>query len=879
MRLSRRVLRSLFLALFALHLALGSFAESPKRSALVIGNSAYPEASTLASPAYDAREISTALSSLGFAVQTLLDADLSSIVNAATLFVRDSIDSDIRLVYFSGYAVQYGGGNWLVPAGSAVKPTWSAKTEAFSADSLFSNMNASKKGLSIFIIDSSGGGPFSDRAERAGLAAMSADNSIVVFSTAKQAALSRTSPNEANSFAKAIAKEVQKPGKSVQEALLAALERSSVDGRQPWSSMTTPELVYFTSPESALQAVLEAKTKAESMVKQLDGKVGELKARIGAEKDQTQKKALEAELKAQSDLLAQKKREYEEYGTEHQRLVSAAEERKKEESGLTALAKEQAERLESVQKLAELRQWEISSLIGGAQTIDAFLKAIETTTASRTDIRQRFRASLETYKTAIGNLYEKGIRAAASWSKYPWESDEAFRQRSTDERIRLTCERLTRVAAVDKGADLREHELLAAFDALSEKAFDGLENARMSYRGDSVNVRVGAYDVASSSYPITVTSTESALPFTATLVFSIAGGGAEEQRSRYLEFESLKQAKALFAEIDTSVSRIPGLGYATIVEEVRVKAKTADGDRLVVSETRPKPVARFKGSSDRERPTPVSSWISVVGVGTEISVDGGERKKHRLFIPDPKSGSHVVRAVLDDGSLIERRVDLEAGGSVLVEFRFGRFTLPWLASGSTVSLRGAAADTERETQSLFASSTEFVREYKHNNDGPFRSPLIPEGSYRISIQGDFAYSTQLELRAYTEIELPGYKNSLLKSMNERKAGLERSIGGKATRKKIGIAALGVGVLGAAGAVASYYLGAAAAEDIRTAVDTPSAEEAHKRYDFYSVLFPISLGLGGLGLGTAPFLLWLGPDEDKVKKSIESLDAQIKALAK
>jgi len=398
-------------------------------------------------------------------------------------------------------------------------------------------------------------------------------------------------------------------------------------------------------------------------------------------------------------------------------------------------------------------------------------------------------------------------------------------------------------------------------------------------------VTVEAFDSGSSSYAVTLASTEPELPFKTTVSYSIASEDADELRARYLEFESWRTAKSLSGEIDTSISSIPGSGYAVIVEAIRLKAPSAEGERLLVAERPIRPVARFKGYADRERPTAVSSWLSMIGTGTELSVNGGPGKKDRLFLLDPKAGNYVVRAVLDDGTFIERRAELKAGESALVEFRLGRFTLPWLAAGSTVSVRGSSkpSDSERAKGQasgglLSSSATEVVRDFLQKQDADFRSPLLPEGSYRISISGDYRYTTEIELPALAEIELPGYKSSLSAAMTARKDSMERSISGKSTRKKIGVITLSVGAVGAAGAVASYFLGSAAAEDLRTATDTASAEEAHKRYDIYSVIFPITAIIGGVGLGSSPFLLFIGPNNDKLQKSIDSLDSQIKALA-
>ncbi len=856
-------------------------ADAPKRSALVIGNGRYAGDSSLASPSADAKALSESLKALGFGVETLIDADLPAMSRAARAFLSESADAELRFFYFSGYAVQEDGGNWLVPAGSAASPSWSAKAEALSANSLASSLAAAGSGMSVFVIDGRGDNPFSAGTGAPGLAAMSADRAVIAFSAPPGATSELPGDSAPGPFAAAIASELANPGKSVQEAILAASERSGLPAggaRSPWVSSRATSLYYLSPPEAALQAILEKKAQAESAVKQLDGRVSDLKARIAAEKDADQRRTLEAELKAQSESLANERGRLESVKAGHQRLVATAEARVEEGAALALLEKEQASRLKSIDGLAELRHWEIESLVGSAASAENFLKAVEGAEASRADMAKRYRSALEVHAAAIEAAYDRRVKAVAAWASYPWESVEDFRLRAADERIRLTCEKQARSLAAVAGDAGVEQALLAPFDAAGAKARSGLESAKATYSGASIKVSVGAFDEKSSSYPVAISSAAGSLPYSATFDCSVAGATPDESRSRYLEFEAWRKSGAISGEVDASISIVPGSGYAIVVDRVRIRARTADGPRLLAEEAPLRPVARFKGSSDRERPIPVSSWISIIGTGTELSVNGGTAKRDRLFHLDPAAGSYVVRAVLDDGSAMERLVELKAGENALVEFRLGRFTIPWLALGSTVSARGKPKAAEGQAPSLFSTS-DVVRDFTQKAEGPFRSPLLPEGFYRIAIGGDYRFSVQIEIPAYAEVELPGYADNLIKTMTARRASMEKSISGLGTKKKIGVITLSVGAVGAAGAIASYFLGAAAADDIRTATDTPTAEAAHKRYDVYSVIFPITAAIGGAGLGASPFFLLFGPNEDKVKKSIESLDLQIKALAK
>jgi uncharacterized caspase-like protein len=887
MRYRRRITTALALVSLLACLASQATAQASRRVALVIGNGAFSGEQKLAAPGVDAKDMAAALTALGFSVTSLIDADLASMSRASRAFIDAAAGAEIALFYYSGYAVQAGGSNWLLPAGAEDGPGWSAKADALSADTILSGI-AGRALTSVFILEARAESPFAARSGSAALAKSSAENSIVAFWAASGGSARGGNGESGSAFTHTLIKEMQTPGKSAQEAVSAAAERSGAQAggkASPWISLTTPALFYFSTPEAAIQLVLAKKAEAESAVKQLDARVGDLKARIAGEKDQEQRRLLDAEMKAQADLLAAKKRELEDVKADHQRKVSASDARAEEAAMLASLASDQAAREETVGKLAELRHWEIESLVGGAEGADGYLKAVETAAANKADLSARFRAAIAEYKTAIGDAYGKRVKAVSSWTKYPWESDADFAIRAADERIRLNCEKQARTIASAALSDAKEKALLDPFDAVTAKALSGLEAARSTYSKESVAVTVDSYDSQTSLYSITISSKEPELPFKATVRYSVEGKDADDLRARYLEFEGWRSAKALSCEIDASVSALPGGGYAAVVEAFRLKALTAGGERLLAEEQPIRPVARFKGTADRERPVAVSSWLSMVGTGATLSVNGGAGKKDRLFLLDPKAGNYVVRAVLDDGSFIERRAELKTGESALVEFRLGRFTIPWLAAGSTVSVRGApkASESERakgsvSSVSTAATATEFVRDYAQKENATFRSPLIPEGRYRISISGDYKYTSDIDLPALAEIELPGYKSSLSAAMAARKLSMEKSIAGMSTRKKIGVITLSVGAVGALGAAASYFLGAKAAEDLRNAKDTDAALEAHKRYDIYSVIFPISAVIGGLGLGSTPILMFVGPNNEKLQKSIDSLDSQIKALA-
>src|SRR5262249_47026973 len=95
-------------------LALGSSAEA-KRVALVIGNSAYVHAWTLANPKNDATDVAAALRKSGFEVIAAPDLDKASFDRKIRDFASALSGAEAGVFFYAGHGMQVGGRNYLVP--------------------------------------------------------------------------------------------------------------------------------------------------------------------------------------------------------------------------------------------------------------------------------------------------------------------------------------------------------------------------------------------------------------------------------------------------------------------------------------------------------------------------------------------------------------------------------------------------------------------------------------------------------------------------------------------------------------------------------------------------------------------------------------------
>jgi hypothetical protein len=91
-----------------------AFFLSSTRKALVIGNQSY-STSPLHNPLKDAKDLSEALSKIGFGVRTIYDANQLQMEKGLVDYYKTLRPGDISFVYFSGHGFQDHGNNYLVP--------------------------------------------------------------------------------------------------------------------------------------------------------------------------------------------------------------------------------------------------------------------------------------------------------------------------------------------------------------------------------------------------------------------------------------------------------------------------------------------------------------------------------------------------------------------------------------------------------------------------------------------------------------------------------------------------------------------------------------------------------------------------------------------
>ncbi|MCL2805461.1 MAG: SUMF1/EgtB/PvdO family nonheme iron enzyme [Treponema sp.] len=191
-----------------------------QKFALVIGNGNYTSISKLRNPVNDANDMATALQSLGFTVDKVLDGNLEQMENAISrLKNRLSIEKNsYGFFFYAGHGVQSGGINYLLPVNANIPSENALRERAVSVQFMMSELNDAKNDLNIIVLDACRDNPFGwSRSGSRGLAMVSAPvGSIVVYATsANSTAADGTGRN--GLFTTELLKNLRTPGINVQE--------------------------------------------------------------------------------------------------------------------------------------------------------------------------------------------------------------------------------------------------------------------------------------------------------------------------------------------------------------------------------------------------------------------------------------------------------------------------------------------------------------------------------------------------------------------------------------------------------------------------------------------------------------------------------------
>ena len=248
----------IFFATLMLFMANIHMASADRRTALVIGNSAYKTINPLPNPVNDATDMKAALEKLGFEVILKINADRSRIREAVRRFGDKIRQGGVGLFYYAGHGVQVDGINYIVPVGVDIKRRYDIEDQGLKMRYLLGAMEEANNKLNIIILDACRDNPFrgfSGRGSTRGLARMDAPTgSIIAYATGpgKKAA---DGVGRNGTYTAQLLKNISSPGLSVQEMLNQTgldVMRATSDEQVPWTSSTPVDKYYLAggTPEA-----------------------------------------------------------------------------------------------------------------------------------------------------------------------------------------------------------------------------------------------------------------------------------------------------------------------------------------------------------------------------------------------------------------------------------------------------------------------------------------------------------------------------------------------------------------------------------------------------------------------------------------------------
>jgi Caspase domain len=206
-----------------------SAAQAERRVALIIGNSAYRNASPLPNTINDANAIAALFRSVGFeVVSSRNELGVVEFKRAIRDFLITAETADIAVVYYAGHGIEVNGTNFLIPVDAKLARDYDVDDEAVALDRMLWALQPVRR-LRLVLLDACRDNPFVARLQRSvstraapksGLGKLE-DVSVdtLVAYAAKEGSVSYDGSGSNSPFASALVKHLTEPGLDIRIAL------------------------------------------------------------------------------------------------------------------------------------------------------------------------------------------------------------------------------------------------------------------------------------------------------------------------------------------------------------------------------------------------------------------------------------------------------------------------------------------------------------------------------------------------------------------------------------------------------------------------------------------------------------------------------------
>jgi formylglycine-generating enzyme required for sulfatase activity len=231
--------------------AQGADISSGKRVALLIGNAIYLDGyKPVPTALHDARNLGTELRRNNFDVdlmENLTRADMRRVLD--TFFAKIQPGS-AALLYFSGFGLQIGNQNFLIPVDAQIRSETEARRDGFALDNIVDRMAQRGAQVKIVIVDASRQNPYETRFRSfyAGLSRIDIPNGTLAIYAAAPGKVKEDDTGATSLFMQQLLTEIRDPNNTAEEAFSRTrLAFSAASGSEqiPWVLSSLKEGFYF----------------------------------------------------------------------------------------------------------------------------------------------------------------------------------------------------------------------------------------------------------------------------------------------------------------------------------------------------------------------------------------------------------------------------------------------------------------------------------------------------------------------------------------------------------------------------------------------------------------------------------------------------------
>jgi uncharacterized caspase-like protein len=794
------MIRKYLLVLVALLSLVALLLPADSRAALVIGNSVY-RGNPLSNPVNDATDIAMSLKDAGFDVILRTDQDLAGMEQSLADFQTLLKGKDTALFYYAGHGVQVDGENYLIPVKEDIQNSAQAKSRSVSIDDILDRVKTAGVKTALVFLDACRDNPFpgSSRSGTRGLAVVAAPAEVetcIAYAT-QPGNTAQDGTGRNGVFTAAILKNLSQPGTNLSDLMTSVIAdvKATTGGKQQ------PRFDNGLSKPFYFVDPAVAAARAQAA---LDTSKAEL-ATLDTKLADLQKQIISA-----SDAQARQKLQ-----VEQQRQQALQQAKVLEANNLAKEAARQKAAADTATQLASERvaakaanakaQNDLSNLASARRAeLD---KLTQSAANDNPDVLIDTIERLEGVLKEVDGQYTAALQKSLDASNAGWDKQLASisgEQPDATETDAEFAERITKKKAAIEA--MHQAELSELHSSIEAQRISQTTAMRKQHDDTLNTLQTKVWKVTGSGATLTI--------------------GAFDRNARTWSF--------IVGSADPTLPMMP-------VNLVANLAAVPDPKTAILA---------------------LDTAVNANALAAEFDWGITRDATNNRYVIDVRAvrvRNLTSNKVVAQASPNQRAAYFVAGKRSLPTAAIGRFTLPWLAKGSSVSVGGHDLQLEGSVA--------------------LRSPILPVGAYDVTISGKYAYTGTVTITALGETELPGYRDGVLASMSSERSGLQKSLAGKKRKTAWGIVSLGTGLLGAAGAVTTYVLGSQAGNAYSNATDTSSVQTYRSQAELYGTLFPVAAAVAGLGLGISPVLLWGGPDPQVLQRSIDSLNEQIKTLGR